>query len=144
MMAAILARLAVLLMVVWSYPFGRLQPCSANRYLAARKGSDQWALPNIAGTPPRLFGAIKPSFRRPQHVGFIGSRGGPSGQLREFQGLFSVSFFFAHGRHFSGKAMLNAGHAKSFHLPVGQTKVPAPKILSTFCVISKAGRGNHG
>jgi hypothetical protein len=27
---------------------------------------------------------------------FVGSRGGPSGQLPEFHGLSSVSFFFAH------------------------------------------------
>jgi hypothetical protein len=73
MTAAVLARLAVLLMVVWSYPFGRLQPCSANRYLAARKGSDQWALPNVTHPPARLLGSIKPSLCRPEHVRFIGS-----------------------------------------------------------------------
>jgi hypothetical protein len=56
------------------------------------------------------------------------------GQLREFHGLFSVSFFFAHGRHFSGKAMPNAGHAKSFHRPVGQTKVPTPKNYLHFAL----------
>ena len=73
MVAAILARLAVLLMVVWNYPFGRLQPYSANRYLAARKSSDQWALPNVTDTPARLLGSIKPSLCRPEHVRFIGS-----------------------------------------------------------------------
>jgi hypothetical protein len=56
------------------------------------------------------------------------------GQLREFHGTFSASFFFAHGRHFSGKAMLNAGHAKSSHRPVGQTKVPAPKNYLHFAL----------
>jgi hypothetical protein len=52
------------------------------------------------------------------------------GHLREFHGLFSVSFFFAHGRHFSGKAILNAGHAKS----VGQTKVPIRKNYLHFAL----------
>jgi putative ABC transport system substrate-binding protein len=46
------------------------------------------------------------------------------GQLREFHGLFSASFFFAHGRHFSGKAMLNAGHAKSFHVETWTERGP--------------------
>jgi hypothetical protein len=36
------------------------------------------------------------------------------------------------GGSFLGKAMLNAAHAKSFHDPVGQTKVPAPKKPSHF------------
>ena len=56
------------------------------------------------------------------------------GQLRGFHGLFSVSFFFAHGRPLSGKAMLNARHAKSFHRPVGHTKVPAPKNYLHFAL----------
>jgi hypothetical protein len=47
------------------------------------------------------------------------------------------------GRHFSGKTMPNAGHAKSVHRPVGQTS-PGSKNSIYILRCLKASRGNRG